>query len=203
MYAGIQARDAKARIRTVMIFDNITDLFISTHPECTVVNLACGFDTRFWRIANENCRYVELDLPEVIKIKREILNEHLIYDLIACSILDSSWLDQVTVNGYSNFLLLAEGLFYYLPKQDVTRILKVIAQRFTHSQLVLDMASEKYSKRIWKSLIQLESRVWGIDVSFVSGIKHPREIKSYADGFKVINDVKGSVGSIITVSIGN
>jgi O-methyltransferase involved in polyketide biosynthesis len=203
MYGGIQARDARARIRTVRSFDSIADLFISTHPGSTVINLACGFDTRFWRISNENCRYIELDLPEMIGLKREILKDHLGYELIGCSVLDTSWIDKVTSNGNSNFLLLAEGLFYYLPKQDVTRILQSIAQRFNRSQFVLDMAPEKYTKGLWKRLIQLESRVWGIDVSFVSGINNPNEINSYGNGFKVIGDVKGSVGSIITVSINN
>jgi hypothetical protein len=50
-------------------------------------------------------------------------------------------------------------------------------------------------------MIQLESRVWDIDVSFVSGINNPYEIESYGNGFKVIGDVKGNVGQIITVSI--
>jgi hypothetical protein len=88
-----------------------------------------------------------------------------------------------------------------LPKQDVTRILQGIAQRFNRSQLVLDMAPEKYTKGLWKRIIQLHSRAWDIDVSFVSGINNPREIESYANGFKVISVAKGSVGPIITVSI--
>jgi O-methyltransferase involved in polyketide biosynthesis len=203
MYTGIQARDARARALNVRSFDNIANLYISINPGCTVINLACGFDTRFWRIENEKCQYIELDLPEMIELKREILKEHLGYELIGCSVLDASWIDQVTLNGNNNFLLLAEGLFYYLPKQDVTRILQVIAQKFTHSQLVLDMAPEKYTKGLWKKLIQLESRVWGVDVSFVSGNTNPRDIESYGNGFKVISDVKGSAGPIITVSINN
>jgi O-methyltransferase involved in polyketide biosynthesis len=201
MYAGIQARDRKARAKTAKSFDDIANLFISNHPGCTVINLACGLDTRFWRIKNKNCKYIELDLPEMIKLKREILKEHLDYELIGGSVLDTSWIDQVTSNGNSNFLLLAEGLFYYLPKQEATRLLQEIAQRFDHSQLVLDMAPEKYTKGLWKRLINLESRVWNIDVSFVFGINNPRDIEAYGTGFKVISNVKGSVGSIITVSI--
>jgi O-methyltransferase involved in polyketide biosynthesis len=201
MYAGIQARDRKARAMTVRSFESIANHFISNHPGCTVINLACGFDTRFWRIENKKCKYVELDLPEMIELKREILKDHLGYELIGCSVLDTSWIDKVTSNENSNFLLLAEALFYYLPKQDVTSILQVIAQRFNRSQLVFDMAPEKYTKGLWKRLIQLESRVWDIDVSFVSGINNPRDIESYGNGYKVIGDVKGSVGSIITVSI--
>jgi hypothetical protein len=63
------------------------------------------------------------------------------------------------------------------------------------------MAHEKYTKGLWKRLIQLESRVWGIDASFVFGIGNSRDIESYGNGFKVIGDAKGNVGSIITVSI--
>jgi O-methyltransferase involved in polyketide biosynthesis len=200
-YAGINARDAKARALTARSFDSIASLFISNNPGCTVINLACGFDTRFWRVENEKCKYVELDLPEVIELKREILKDHLEYELIGCSVLDTSWIDMVTSNGNSRFLLLAEAIFYYLPKQDVTRLLQVIARRFNRSQLVLDMAPEKYTKGLWKRLIYLESRVWGIDVSFVFGINNPRDIESYGNGFKVIGDVKGNVGPIITVSI--
>jgi O-methyltransferase involved in polyketide biosynthesis len=201
MYGGLQARDARARVRTVISFDRIANLFISNHPGCTVINLACGFDTRFWRIDYEKCHYLELDLPEVVKLKRGILKDHLAYELIGCSVFDTSWIDQVTASGNGNFLLLAEGLFMYLPKQDVTRLLQVIARRFNRSQLVLDIAPEKYTKGIWKRLLSLEAKVWGLDVSMVFGMNDPRDIESYANGFKVIGVVKGNVGPIITVSI--
>jgi O-methyltransferase involved in polyketide biosynthesis len=201
MYTGIHTRDTKARMMTVRRFDSIASQFISKNPGCTVINLACGFDTRFWRIEADKCKYIELDLPEIIELKREILKDHLDYELIDCSVLDTSWIDKVTSNGSSNFLLLAEALFYYLPKHDVTRILQKISQRFDRSQLILDMAPEKYAKGLWKRLIKLESRAWDIDVSFVSGINNPSEVESYANGFKVIGVEKGNVGPIVTVSI--
>jgi O-methyltransferase involved in polyketide biosynthesis len=200
-YAGIHAREAKAVALRGKSFDNIANLFISNNPECTVMNLACGFDTRFWRIKNEKCKYIELDLPIIIELKREILKDHLGYELIGCSVLDTSWIDKVTSNGNNGFLLLAEGLSYYLPKQDLTRLIQEMARRFNHSQLVLDAAPEKYTKGLWKKLFQLEAYAWGIDVSFVSGINSPREIESYGNGLKVIGEVKGNVGPIITISI--
>ena len=201
MYGGINAHDAKARALTARSFDRIANTFISNNPGCTVINLACGFDTRFWRIENDKCTYIELDLPEMIELKREMLKDHPDYDFIGCSVFDTAWIDKVTSNGNSRFLILAEALFYYLPKQEATGLLQEIARRFSRSQLVLDLAPEKYTKGLWKRMIALESKAWDIDVSFVFGINDPREIESYGNGFKVIGDVKGNVGPIITVSI--
>jgi O-methyltransferase involved in polyketide biosynthesis len=202
MYEGIQARDAKAGVRRVQAFDNAADRFIADNPKCTVINLACGFDTRFWRIANENCRYVETDLPEVVALKREILKDHLGYELIGGSVLDTSWIDQVTKNGNTGFLLLAEGLFPWIPQQDATRLFKEIGERFYRSQFVLDMVPERYTKGIWRKLIRLHSRIdCGLDVFWVFGIKNPHDIEAYGNGLKVIGEEKGSAGPIITVSI--
>lgn len=201
MYSGLQARDARAGALRVMSFDSIANVFISNHHGCTLINLACGLDTKFWRIENENCHYIELDLPEMIELKRELLKDHLDYELIGCSIFDTSWIDKVTANGSANFLLLAEGLFMYLPKQDAIGLLQEISQRFDRSQLVLDMAPEKYTHGLWKWLLRLESRVWGLDVSIAFGINHPHDIEAYGNGFKVIGIGKGTMGPIITVSI--
>jgi hypothetical protein len=82
----------------------------------------------------------------------------------------------------------------------VTGLLHVIAQRFTRSQFVQEMASEKYTKGFWKWLIFLESSAWDINVSFVSGVNNFSAIESYGNGFKVIGNVNRNVVQIITVS---
>ena len=201
-YEGIHERDAKAGVLKGKVFDSAANRFIADHPKCTVINLGCGFDTRFWRIQNENCTYIELDLPEVIALKKELLKDHLSYELMGCSVLDTSWIDKVTSNGNTGFLLLAEGLFMWLPKQDTTRLLHEIAARFDHSQLVLEMVPERYTKGLWNRLLRLHSRIeWGLDVAWVSGIKNPQELESYGNRLKVVAVEKGSVGPIITVAI--
>lgn len=203
IYGGMQVQHAISGAKRAKVFDDSANRFIADNPQCTVINLACGFDTRFWRIANENCRYVEIDLPEVVALKREILKDQPGYELIGCSVLDASWIDQVTANGNSRFLLLAEGLFPYLPKPDVTHLFHLLTQRFVRSQLVLDVIPEKYLRGLWKMVLRLETKLtWGgLDVPWVFGIKHPRDIESYGPGLSVLGHVKGSAGPIITVSI--
>jgi len=202
IYKGIGGRDAKALARRVKVFDNAADRFIAGHPKCTVINLACGFDTRFWRIANENCRYVEIDLPEVVALKKEILKDQLGYEMIGRSVLDTSWIDEVTKNGNADFLLIAEGLIMWFPPAEAARFLKEIGERFVRSQLVLDMVPVKYTKGIWRQFIRLHSRMdWGLDVAWDFGIKDPHELEAYGKGLKVIGEEEGSFGPVITLSI--
>ena len=202
LYEGIQARDAKLGVLRGKVFDKLANRFIAENPNCTVINLACGFDTRFWRIENEKCNYIELDLPGVIELKKEVLKDRLEYEVIGCSALEPSWIDRVTMNGNARFLLIAEGLFMWFPPQDAIRLFKEIGERFTRSQLILDMVPEKYTRGIWKTLIRLHSRFeWGLNVAWDFGTKDPRDLEAYGNGLKVIGEEKGSAGPVITVSI--
>jgi O-methyltransferase involved in polyketide biosynthesis len=202
LYAGLQARDAKAGVRRGRLFDAAADLFIADHLNCTVVNLAGGFDTRYWRIENQKCRYIDLDMPGVISLKKELLKDQLACELIGCSVLDTAWIDQVTLHGNTDFLLLAEGLFMWLPPPEAARLLKEIGAKFARSRLVLDMVPEKYTRGLWKELFRLHSRIdWGLDVAWEFGLKHPQDIEGYGKGFKVLGQEKGSAGPIITLSI--
>ncbi len=172
-------------------YDLIANDYISKNPSCTVINLGCGFDTRFWRINSKKCVYIELDLPEIISIKAEILKKHLTYELIGCSVLGLSWLDKVTSKSDKNVLFLAEGLFMYLPKMEVTNIFMAISKRFYRSQIVLEVVTEKYTRGIWKKIIERKiKRLLGLDAgsSYNFGVTNAFELETYGNGLKVIDE---------------
>jgi methyltransferase (TIGR00027 family) len=172
-------------------YDSIINDFISKNPSSTVVNLGCGFDTRYWRIDNKKCEYIELDLPEIVEIKKEILKDRLSYELIGCSVLDTSWIDRVTSKGNRNFLLIAEGLFMYLPKADVINLFKTFSERFYHSQIVLEVVTEKYTRGIWKKIVEIKfKQEFGSNAgsSYNFGVKNAFELESYGNGIKVMNE---------------
>jgi len=202
MCEGILANDINALIKRVNYFDKITSDYISTHRACTVISLACGFDTRFWRIPNNDYTYIELDLPEVIDLKRELLNEHLSYELIGCSVLDHSWIDRVTESGNRHILIIAEGIFMYLPKTEVLTLLRKISEQLVDSQITIEMAYEKFTKGVWKFIVPWYfKKFYGLDVHYLYGIKRPDEFESYDKGFKIIDIGKGSVGPLLTATI--
>ena len=67
----IGTSDAKRAVQRFGEIDRIVNKYISNTPSCTVINLASGFDTRFWQLENRMCNYLELDLPEVIALKKK------------------------------------------------------------------------------------------------------------------------------------
>ena len=59
------------------ILDNETLAFIKKHPDALIINLAAGLDTRFYRVNNEHIYWVNIDLPEVIALRKQLLPKEL------------------------------------------------------------------------------------------------------------------------------
>ncbi|MBN1464157.1 class I SAM-dependent methyltransferase [candidate division KSB1 bacterium] len=172
-------------------YDAIANDFIARHPGCTVVNLGCGFDTRYWRLDHRQCIYIELDLPEVIEIKKEILGDKIDYELIGRSVLDLSWIEQVTQKTARTILFIAEGLLMYLPRDGVIRLFKTVAESVHDSQIVLEVVTEKYTRGFWKKIIILKmKKELGLDSgsSYQFGVKKARELEAFAGGIKVVDE---------------
>jgi O-methyltransferase involved in polyketide biosynthesis len=202
LMAGWGSIGARKIARRTVIIDDIVNEYIGRHPSCTVVSLGCGFDTRFWRIDSDSCRYIELDVPSSMELKKRLLKDHITYENIGCSVLDTRWIDTVTSNENDNVLLIAEGLFMYLPEPEAKRVLQEISRRFTRSQIVLDMVPRKFTRGIWRKLAARKFKFFlGLEASFVFGLRKARDIESYGSGFKLIDD-RGFRGLfIITASI--
>ena len=85
--------------------------YLEDHPKAAVVNLGCGLDDTFHKCDNGLCYGYNIDLPDVIQLRNDLLparerEQNLAYDLN-----DFSWMDQIdATNGVVFF---AAGVFYY------------------------------------------------------------------------------------------
>ena len=84
---------------TVMLrvreFDHLVQKFLDRQPHGTVINLGCGLDTRFQRLDNGGVSWYEVDLEEVIALRRQFFQESERYHFISGSVLESDWVDTV------------------------------------------------------------------------------------------------------------
>jgi O-methyltransferase involved in polyketide biosynthesis len=195
-YSGFMSDDRRQGIGRVNKFDQITKEYISQNSNCHVVNLGCGLDTMYWRIQPGTCKYIELDLPEIVSLKKEILGNQIPYEMIACSVLDTAWLDTITVSSNSNFLFLAQGLLYYLPRAGVIHLFQTLSEKVLDSEMFFDLISRFFTTGSFKWLARL---FFGITFTF--SVKNHAEIESFAGGLKVTSVAKTFPFDLVTVNI--
>lgn len=172
-------------------YDSYAREFIQQHPRALVVSLGCGFDTRYWRVSDEPWRYIEVDLAEVIAFKKQLLADPVEYPMIGCSVLEDRWIEEIRAIQDQEVLFLAEGLFMYLPKQPVEHLFHKLSETFTRSQIVFEVVTDKYTRGLWKKLV--ESKIkratgTGAGSSYQFGLREAQEIESYGKHIRVMDE---------------
>jgi O-methyltransferase involved in polyketide biosynthesis len=66
----MQRHDEIAVIMRMRKFDNHARSFLTRNPNSIVVHIGCGLDTRFERVDNGQVEWFDLDMPDVIKLRK-------------------------------------------------------------------------------------------------------------------------------------
>lgn len=135
--ADLAGRRATA-IRTE-VFDRETAAFIKRAQEGTIVNLGAGLDTRFFRVDNGRIRWFDIDLPEMIDLRRRFIPESERLSFMKGSILDFQWLDALPLS--SPIFFVAEGVLVYFEETDVRALFRNIADRCDEAEIIFDACS--------------------------------------------------------------
>lgn len=125
--------------------------FLARHPDATVLQLGCGLDSRVLRIdPPPGVRWYDLDLPEVIELRRRICPERASYAMIGASVTDSAWLAEVPADR--PVLVIAEGLLMYLSEDDNRALLQRLTDRFGSGELIFDAVAPWLSRlvKVWR-----------------------------------------------------
>ena len=81
-------------------------------------------------------RWIGVDLPEAVNVRRRLLPDGPRHRTIASSVLDEAWMDEV--DPTRGVLLTAQGLLMYLDPPGVHRVIARCAARFPGAGLVFD-----------------------------------------------------------------
>jgi O-methyltransferase involved in polyketide biosynthesis len=96
----------------VATFDAAVRRFLGLHPAGTVVALGEGLETQFWRLDNGQLRWLTVDLPETIELRRRLLPDGPRQSSHLGSALDLGWLDGL--GPADPILVTAQGLLSVL-----------------------------------------------------------------------------------------
>jgi O-methyltransferase involved in polyketide biosynthesis len=170
-----QAHDQAAMILRLREFDRQARDFLTRHPEAVVVHLGCGLDTRFERVDNGQVEWYDLDLPEVIELRRQLIGgEGARYHHLACSVFDGAWLDIVSRHRQHPFLFLAEGVLVYFDVAQVKSLVLTLQERSPGAELVSDAMTPFMvrANNLQLAFSKVSARVrWGL--------RHARDLESW------------------------
>ena len=124
-----------------LTFDKYTRRYLVDHPSATVVALAEGLQTSFYRLdasgVGDEFRWLTVDLPPIIELRERLLPPSDRVTMIAQSALDYSWMDRVdTSNGV---FITTEGLLMYLQPHEALGLIAECAKRFPGGQMMFDL----------------------------------------------------------------
>jgi O-methyltransferase involved in polyketide biosynthesis len=163
-------------------FDHYARDFLRRYPKSVVVHIGCGLDSRFERVDNGQVEWYDLDLPEVIELRRELIGgEEDRYHLLGCSALDPFWLEAVEAHRQRPFLFLAEGVSMHLKGAQNKLLVQMLSDHFPGAELVFDAFSPVH---LWVSNIQTARS--GLRCNW--GLWRGQEIEGWGDGIRLLDE---------------
>ena len=117
-------------IARAKVMDDEVKKFIDKYPDCHIVSLGSGLDTRFFRVDNGRIHWSDIDFPEIISLRKKFFEENDRVKNIEKSALDKSWTKEIDTKG-EKLLIISE------------EFLNILTDNFEHFVLHLDCLSKR------------------------------------------------------------
>jgi methyltransferase (TIGR00027 family) len=169
-------------------FDKYCLDFLNRIPNGTIVELGCGFSSRFSRIDNGTVAWYDLDLPEVIEIRKQFFQETTRNHMIASSVLDYRWMEKLPTK---NILFIAEGLLMYLHEEEVKSLVLEIQKNCPGCELICEVENifviNMLKKERWKKKFQRDHHL-GPEATLHFGIQDGKDLESWGQGITFLDE---------------
>ena len=179
-------------IARTIVLDQLTKSWLAAHSGAVVVNIACGLDTRCYRMSGY-AHWYNLDLPETMAVREKFLPESGAISQIVMSAMED-WGSEISEQNVP-VLIVIEGLTMYLNAKDVQQIFAVISSRFSQAAIFVETMNSMIVKRFKERSIE------GSHAKFTRGIKNGKALAELLPGFRFIEEHSLMEGMVAFVPI--
>ena len=183
-----------------LTFDEYTRRYIVDHPSATVVALAEGLQTSFYRLnasgVGDEFRWLTVDLPAITELRDRLLPPSDRVTTIAQSALDFSWMDQVGPSD--GVFITTEGLLMYLQPDEAMALITECAARFPGGQMMFDLPPSAFAALSRRGMrTSLRYRV--PPMPFTLSVAEAANLVNTVPGVRAVHDVpvEGARGKVI------
>lgn len=179
-------------IHRTLAIDGVVRDFVRRHgDEAVVVSAGIGLCARDRRLGPDlplGVRWVGVDRPEVLDVRRELVPDDA-STLAPGSVAEATWADGLPVDGRPT-LVVAEGLLMYLEPDELTAFLTGVAGLPAGSEMVADVFHPKIA------LSDRHPIVKATGARFRSGVRDGAELAGLVPGLTLVaeHDVMERIG---------
>ncbi|MCG9915233.1 MAG: class I SAM-dependent methyltransferase [Phenylobacterium sp.] len=185
--------------------DDLIRTYLRQTPNGTVIALGEGLETQFWRINSPTARWISIDLPEAIEVRKAMLPPDPRLHHIPCSVLDPRWMDLVPPSPAP--FISAAGLLMYFSPWEVRGLLGQIANRFPGAEIYFDIIPPWLSDKTLKGYqvtpaYRAPPMPWGISVDAIGGLLstipglEPLSVRTFAEPYPARMKMAGWLSAI-------
>ena len=120
--------------------DQMAQEYIDKHNKCNIVNLGVGLETSYFRINRKNSHYFEVDLPEVIELRKNCIGIGENEKLIKGDLFKLDWCEELDTALPT--LLIVSGVFQYFHESDVVKFISDTKNVFEDAELIFDATNK-------------------------------------------------------------
>jgi len=198
-------------VARTILFDNAAKHYIQRFPEAVCLNLGCGLDDRFSRVDNGKISWYNIDLPDSIEVRKKVFAESDREHMHGCSILDGGWTSDIKKE--QPVIVVAEGLFMYFSKDQISYILRTLTESFPHGILLAELMRQKVMKEKMHDTVKHTNAKfnWGIDktgrellelnskIKFVKEISFSSQMKKDGMTSKILGTIMGNLNNRLSI----
>lgn len=185
---GRPRQDTALRAR---LFDTQTQSYLAGHPRATVVALAEGLQTSFWRldaaIPDAQFPWLTVDLPEIVDLRTRLLPDSSRASMRGQSALDYSWMDSVDPTG--GVFITAEGLLMYLQPEQAMGLITQCAKRFPGGRMMFDLPPALFA-RLGRRGLRTSRRYRVPPLSFSLTVRQAANLVNTVPGVRAVYDLR-------------
>jgi O-methyltransferase involved in polyketide biosynthesis len=163
--------------------DDAIKCFMEDHPKASVVSIGSGLGTAFYRVDNGQIKWYDLDLPDVIEIRKQLIPEIERVKYIAKSVFDYTWFDEIEYCK-DGIIFVANGVLMYFEENQLRSLFSALATKFPGSEIVFD-AHSKIAITVGNK-INLER--YGINARMKWSIRRAKKIKHWDERIEIIDE---------------
>lgn len=183
-----------------LAFDGATRRYLVDHPAATVVALAEGLQTSFYRIdasgVSDQFRWLTVDLPPMIELRSKLLPPSDRVTVCPQSALDYGWMDLVAgtapaaTSGTESdgVFITAEGLLMYLQPDEAMGLITECARRFPGGQMMFDLPPALFAALIRRG-VRTTSRYRVPPMPFSMSAAEAANLVNTVPGVRAVRDV--------------